>query len=504
MQKESGRTVAEVIRDVDDKTADLIYNYATAMVETKDGTEGAMKSLVQAEGMTAQEHKNSKIKTIQSALALSSEERRALLGGSTTYVAPKTPERKFFDNVCNIWAQMAYVYCQMKQEEKAAEILNFIMENHPTSGTVSAITAVNQSAVSPQKDFFESLKRLKAAQHSKYLSRLTSRQIMAIHYNVALLYFRAGSLNSCRKEVERMEKLSPTNTLTLTMRLVLAVKDSRKKQSDVSVLKGIINKYVEEAGDGSTYVQLVAAQIFLENNDLPNAIAILSGVAEIRAKPSTTTTLFSWMVQTGAEDKAMQLLDAYLQSSTPDDARAVLAWSVEFLLRRQQHQLAANYLKEVVSKSGSLANDSVVTSLLALSLSYSDVEKAREMAAKLQSTKSLVHHNMTDTAVEQLEAQVPSRTALEDIGYRRVTVTEEKKKTTSRRRRAMRRPPKSMEGKLDPERWLPMAVRSYVKDLPPKRKREMKRQRALEQEQKRKQAQQRKKEAAETKTSAAF
>ena len=75
------------------------------------------------------------------------------------------------------------------------------------------------------------------------------------------------------------------------------------------------------------------------------------------------------------------------------------------------------------------------------------------------------------------------------------------------RKRPMRRPPKEPEAgaqrePLDPERWVPIKERTYIRDLPARRQRELRRRRAADQEDKRRQAERRKREAAAAAASA--
>ncbi|EPY22730.1 signal recognition particle subunit SRP72 [Strigomonas culicis] len=497
----NAKKAMQVVRDADEKTGDLVYNSATAQVEAGEDPQAALKTLQQAEALIHREHHSkSSLRTIADVLALPAEARAPKIGGGSAFERPDTPERRFFNEVSLVWVQMAYVHFVLQQLDQAAAILNVVLQAKPTSAVTIAIAAVNWTAAQRHTDFFDALRKLKAAQNPKVVSRLQSRQLLAVHYNMALLHLHAGSVGSCRKEVDQMEKAYPNSPLTHTLRLALTVRENRNRQSDSAAIRSYLKRYEQVAGGKSTAtVQLIAAQIFLESNDLAAAVSALTAAdidAALRYKPATVTTLAAWTAQSGDVDGALELVrEAVLRPGTSAAAkRAVLAWAVDYFTQRHRHAEVTACLKAVRAAAPALAADKVVTALLALSLSYHNLPEARA-CMKLVDGAAVAPGKLATSAVAQLERQLPSKTALEELGYRRPTIQEEARRQLQRRRaRPMRRPPKSTEGKIDPERWVPMSVRSYIKDLPERRKKELRRLRAIEQEQKRRQQASRAKE----------
>lgn len=103
----------------------------------------------------------------------------------------------------------------------------------------------------------------------------------------------------------------------------------------------------------------------------------------------------------------------------------------------------------------------------------------------------------------------PSVGEMAEAGLRRPTARAEGAVVIKpARKRPMRRPTKASvdaaAGKssaaaaepLDPERWVPIKERTYIRDLPSRRQRELRRRRAADQEDKRRQAERRKRDAA--------
>jgi signal recognition particle subunit SRP72 len=136
-------------------------------------------------------------------------------------------------------------------------------------------------------------------------------------------------------------------------------------------------------------------------------------------------------------------------------------------------------------------NSKHVNALLLLALSHTDLARAERMEPSLP---GLVLSTTTSNT-QQTEPSLPPRNLLERAGFQRSASSVEVQRRSKRRKaRPMRRPPKTIVpgSKPDPERWVPIALRSSMKDLPERRKREMRRLRSEEQAAKRKAAEKRK------------
>ncbi|KPI83892.1 putative signal recognition particle protein [Leptomonas seymouri] len=552
--------VAAVFRDVaDEKTPDLLFNLAVAQLEAQD-YEGARSTLLLAEQLCAKDFPKSSLHSLQEALAAEPEVLRAQLGlplvasshaGVGDSANSNSAERSFFNEVSSNWVQQAYVWFLQHREAESRLVMELILTYKPASAVTNAVAAILWTALQRCSDVFDSNRRLKSAQDVKLVPRLTSRQIIAVQYNTALLHLSTGALDRCSRTVEQMEKSFPNSELTQSLRLVLAVRELKRKKGssaplsslsgdNVSAVQEFVRRYESEVthrhGANSPseanrkrqhrFIQMIAAQLFLEQGDVVHAIEAVEGVDDVDFlhRTATVVTLAAWKAQSGDTGGAMQLLKRRLTSSaagglSTEVKKAMLLWAVHDLaVGRGLYMEVGQLLKEIRSVDAALARDREVAALLVVCMAESNVAEAKKHIAALDEAAAAIITGAGSSSTKALSEQEvharvrehPGHAAMNELGYRRVTAADQEATADgvegeqpglcgppSRRRRAMRRPAKNMVGKPDPERWIPMPVRSYIKDLPERRKKELKRLRAIEQEQKRRAAAARQKKAVE-------
>ncbi|ORC92448.1 putative signal recognition particle protein [Trypanosoma theileri] len=513
-----------IVHAADEKTADLLYNAATAQLEMHDYT-AAMQTLQQAETLCARAHPKSRLRSFQDVCAKSDVELQALLD------VKNSPERSFFNDVAAIWVQMAYVNYETRHEDKASALLNVVLRYRPSSTVTLAVASINWAAIQKHIDFFDTHRKLKMAQNPAVSSRLTSRQRLLVRYNTAMLLLHTSNLNGFRRQVEHIADEYPNSDLTHSLKLALAVLESKKKrQSNDKTVAEYLKNYQQSVKEQQKQEQnqrnpvvgkmitLIAAQIFFENGDLEHAIESLSSAPEeIRQKPCTLVTLFTWKVQIGDVKGAKQLLIDFIGSTSkkPTVVREILTWVVQSLASRGLYADAVDVIRAVHTAVPVLEQDKEILALMALCLSHYDMPSARACMEKIpeaiftgtssSGSGSSSAKKLSSSSLAELESQQPSRQQIEALGYHRISGGEDQAdggKVKRTRRRPMRHPPKNLEARVDPERWLPMSRRSYIKDLPERRKRELKRLRASEQEQKRHEAEKRKAAATTVATAA--
>jgi signal recognition particle subunit SRP72 len=552
--------VAAVVRDeAEEKTPDLLFNLAVAQLELQN-YDAAQATLAQAEQLCARDFPQSHLHSLQEALAAEPAVLQAQLGlplvasshagvGSTG--SRPSAERLFFNEVSSNWVQQAYVAFLRHREDEARRVVELIFTYKPTSAVTNAVAAILWTALQRSSDFFDSHRKLKSAQHVKVASRLTSRQIIAVQYNTALLHLSTGQLDRCARTVEQMEKSFPHSELTQSLRLVLAVRELKKKKAlsspssgdSVTAVQECVRRFEEEAttrrgADSPSeasrkrqqhFIQMIAAQLFLEQGDAAHAVAAVETMADIAfvRRPATVVTLAAWKMQSGDVAGAMQLLNQRLTATgaasngySVEVKKAVLLWVIHDLaVGRGLYVEVGELVRAVQAADAALARDREVAALLVLCLAESDEAEAKKHLDSLDADAAAVItgasssrsvKTLSEDDVRLRVREHPGQAAMSELGYRRVTAADQEAAETEgeegkqkpgglprRRRRAMRRPAKSLEGKPDPERWIPMSMRSYIKDLPERRKKELKRLRAIEQEQKRRAAVARQKKAAE-------
>eukprot|EP00796_Vickermania_ingenoplastis_P004067 gene4067-2916_t len=495
----------ETIRKEDDKTYDMCYNAATALI-VANAMPAAMKMLVQAEVLCFKEHSSSTIRSLQQVLDMDEADIVAKMGAINP---TPSAERAFFNDVVNVWVQMAYVWQVQGDVEKASRCLQLILSLKPNSVVTSTVASTNWAAMQGHRDFFEVSRKLKLALNSNTLHRLTSKQLLSLRYNSALLHLQSGSLTNCRRELEQLRKDYPNHYLTHALSLgLIAVEHAKKKKAlpvaECEALAKLVEETASRSGDKSSVTALlntktIMAEIFLQQGDLHRAAEYLAaGSDPLSSSPSAVSTIAAWKVQMGEAKDAIVFLQGEIEKMAPPVAAKVLRWAVHYLgTVRGFYSETAELVEALWGKLPWMHTNKEMAALRCFVLTFTDVAAARAAAASLRPEQPV-----SSSSYEAVMASQPARQQLEKMGYRRVVVGMDKKPgDRTRRRRKMRRPPKTMDGKIDPERWIPMNLRSYIVNLPERRKRELRRLRAIEQDRLRRAAEKRKALALEGSTS---
>lgn len=483
----------ETIRAEEDKTYDMCYNAATALIAASDTT-NAMKMLIQAEMLCASEHKESSFRSLSKVLDTEEADVVSRMGAQS-----EAPERKFFNDVVNVWTQMAYVWQVVGEEAKASKVLQLILSLKPSSVVTSTVASTNWAAMQGKSDFFEVSRKLKLALNPNTLHRLTSKQLLSLRYNSALLHLQSGSLTNCRRELDLLRRDYPDHYLTHSLALgLLSVECAKKKKTlsteECEAAARLVEAAAKNQGNPSYITaKAVAAQIFLKQGDLTRAAEELMEDA-MSGSPAVVCTLTAWKVQLGQVKDAAAYLEGEIVKMPPPVASSVLLWATNFFATvRGLYTVLGDLLQSLWGKLSWMKTSKEMAALRCYVLTFTDLTAAKAAAESILDGKQAC----ASSSYESLTASAPSRSQLEALGYRRLTsdeVTGQKKKKATRQRK-MRRPPKSMEGKIDPERWIPMSLRSYIVNLPERRKRDLRRLRAIEQDRLRRIAEKRKAEA---------
>lgn len=489
----------ETFRMADEKTLDVYYNAATALIASRDMS-GAMKLLIQAEVLCAKEHPKTLTRSLEEALLLTEGDAIAKMG-----VTSITEDRRFFNEAANLWVQMAYVWQMVGEKEKASTVLQLILTLKPTSVATNAVASTNWAAMKGDADFFDVGKKLKMILNSNFLDRLTSKQLLSLRYNYALLNFRYGSKSTCRRELEILKRDYPEHYLTYGLQLGMMALEAGKKQKPSHDDMELLAKKVETAAAKSTNgtsstpfltVNPILAEIYLQQGDLQRVANILSDdQSALSRSPSAVITIASWRVRMGDIQTGFDYLEKEITQMPPPVAAKVIQWMVDdFSTNCGLHAETGASLERLWKKLPWLSQSKEMSALRCFVLSFSDITAARGAALQFKDNGEKVG----PTTLKSLSRWQPSRQDLEALGYRR-TISDEGAQAAAgirhRRQRKMRRPPKEMtDKKIDPERWIPMKQRSYIIDLPERRKRELRRLRAIEQDRLRRIAEKRQQE----------
>lgn len=503
----------QAIREASQPSADLLFNAATAQLEAKN-FDKALELLQSAETLLVKSPAGKK----------STKTQLAHFDGSDS-LAAKSPERVYFDEVSALWTQRAMALQGKNDEAAAARILSVVLQHKPASNATHAIASNNIAAIKRHHDFFETHRRLKHCALPTSVARLTSHQLLVVRYNTAMLLLHTGKLDACRHLVDQIGLEFPSNAFVKMLALALAVRDPKKQKVD-ELLKEAALQSSADRGAGSLQTQLLMAQIYLEKNDLPSAGKELRQMgdahgAALRTRLGYVATLTDLLVRSNDAAAAEEVVRSSLAETCSGSAatkaattEALALFASKYFAQSKLHAASVRVLETAQQLLKKQTSD-VLTANLALALSRTDTAKAEAVLKTLPSSAAK-GASAPAVSADALEKKVPTRAAIEAAGFKRDAAASNSASTVGQRedsakrskQRAMRKPPHAMkrdpttgallpmETRPDPERWIPMADRTYIKDLPEKRKKELKRQRAEEQDRRRRANLQKKQAAA--------
>uniref|UniRef100_A0A7S1MA77 Signal recognition particle subunit SRP72 n=1 Tax=Neobodo designis TaxID=312471 RepID=A0A7S1MA77_NEODS len=484
----------------DNVTFDGAFNAATGAIEKKDYTL-ARTLLAQALGLCLHEHGHD----------VGSTDIVALAQQCASDDCPKAV-RDTVRDAAPVMVQQAFVAFATGDEAGAQKLLAPLIPLQDKLPVATyAAACVNWAAVRRHSDFFDTFKRLKYVQQPQVEARLTTRQRLYVKYNTVLLLLgMGGRLNECRRLVDAMVRDDPDSELgALALTAVLVHKDGAAgKSGKTSRAEEHFRAFVAQRGaEDAASTRLTLAQLALERGNVAAALDRIRSApaAMLKQFPSAVATVaHGYATRVGDVDAAVAVVQAAAAAfaGTPDeDAYAIFA--ADFYAAHHRDALAAAAYEKVLARAGVDAKQRQRV-VAALVRAAARVNPALALKFRDQLPEDAATHADASGA-----GSGPTVAAMAEVGLRRPTARAQGAVVVKpARTRPMRRPPKIPEGatsapQMDPERWVPMKQRTYIRDLPARRQRELRRRRASEQEEKRRQAERRKREAAAAAAAAA-
>lgn len=468
------KKAADAVRKADEKTSDMLFNAATAELENRQFDQ-AMATLSKAEQLVARNHGPSEASKVS--VEYFSQLQNPL--------PAKGPERSLFEDLSPVWVQRAYLHYAKGEEDASAAILAPILKHKPNSVAINAVASINWAAIQRHKDFFDTHRKLKQVQTPVMMRRLTTKQKLLVRYNTAMLLLNIGKLGNCKQIAESLLEEHPDSDLGPLLLLAATVRaDASGKQKKSSRVDDLLASISKKGTSAQT--RFTIAQIRLEQGDTPGCLAELSQVEGVDQRIGYVLTACEWLIRNGDYDGAAALTERSLNKTKYE--KKLLSTVGRSFIRVGANAHAASILN---AAPASLRDDVELLALRVIALARSDI------AAALIASKSLPPSVAPSLPDDILLASVPVRAAVEAAGFKRTgddNQDEDHIRQKKQRSRPMRRPAKcaAKDSRPDPERWLPVAIRPTMKDMPERRKKELKRIRASEQADKRKAAEKRK------------
>lgn len=470
------KKAADAVRKADEKTSDMLFNAATAELENRQYDQ-AMATLAKAEQLVARQHGSN-----------NSVEHFARL----EVLPAKGPERSLFEELSPMWLQRAYLHYAKGEEDLSANILAPILRHNSNSAAVNAVASINWAAIKRHNDFFDTYRKLKHVQTPVMMRKLATKQKLLVRYNTAMLLLNIGKLSNCKQIAESLLEEHPDSDLGPLLLLAATVRADKlgsSKQKKSSRVDDLLASISSKGNVKSAQTRFTIAQIRLEQGNVANCLEELSQIEGIDQRIGFTLTAAEWLIRSGDFDTAVALATNAIAKSKVE--KTILSGVGRSLIRVGANAQAASLLNATPAK---LRDDGELLALRVIALARSDISGA------IQAAKALPAAASQPLPDDVLLSSVPTRAAVEAAGFKRTGAQEEEEriKQTKPRVRVMRRPSKSIGKELrpDPERWLPIPIRPTMKDMPERRKKELKRIRASEQSDKRRASDKRKAAAA--------
>jgi len=466
-----------VVRQASEPSADLMFNLATSELQQKNYA----KSL---------EYLDSAEKLVEVKVP------EAVTASDAPVIAnAKSTERSAFDAVAPLWVQRAFVLASQGNEPEAEKLLAKVLHHRPSSQVLHAVAGVNLAAIKRHHDFFESHRRLKQATTPAVLQKFTSSQQLISRYNAALLLLHTDKLGASKSVLDALLQQQPNSELGQLLSVAIKLSEQKKKRA---VKVDELLKDLNTSGPSSATKVFTVAQLYLEAGDPSNAARELTKAIANPPQLGLLCTAVDLFVRSNDFAGAIKIASEATKSLPVATAKTFVLWLASYLERTDNAARTVPVIEQLLSTVAN-KNDSELRAALVAALAPMDLTKAEEQVKLLPSAKETAAAGPS-VAVEVLERQMPSRADIERAGYRQdsVDVLRQQKLSKTKKRRLLRRLPKTAtvdkegfvtfsEPRADPERWIAMSRRESMKDMPEKRKRELKRQRADQQQRIRKQ-----------------
>eukprot|EP00668_Euglena_longa_P033451 GGOE01043022.1.p1 GENE.GGOE01043022.1~~GGOE01043022.1.p1 ORF type:complete len:620 (-),score=245.71 GGOE01043022.1:272-2131(-) len=383
------------------------------------------------------------------------------------------PAQQLQDELCVIQAQQAFVLRQLGDVAGSRALIDSVLAAKPSSIQATAVAEINWVALNKDQGLFEACKKLRHVSRRAVNSKLTAPQRMAVRHSNAALLLRMGKVDACHSACGTLTQQCPASDLGPLFAAALYAKEKKFGKAEDA-----LRTYIK-AHSGSALplrAQLSLAQLQLSQRKTAAAIQTLSQIHGVEQRLGILAFLVKLYVQTRQVEAAIKLLDSaidFLSQQPPSQATqakvlTLLTKSAELKLQERRYQEAADTYKRGLQVK---ANDTALLSGLVVALAEFNPDEAEQCMTKLP------------RAVDEgrLQALLADRVALEAMEVPRdgkatkkrkasgdnameVDRPQKGRKTSARKKkRKMRHPPKVIDGKPDPERWIRLKDRSYYK-----------------------------------------
>eukprot|EP01119_Soliformovum_irregulare_P014784 TRINITY_DN4070_c0_g1_i1.p1 TRINITY_DN4070_c0_g1~~TRINITY_DN4070_c0_g1_i1.p1 ORF type:complete len:673 (-),score=256.53 TRINITY_DN4070_c0_g1_i1:44-1975(-) len=346
--------------------------------------------------------------------------------------------------------QLGYVYQLEGKSDEASQLYASVLKAKP-SDEVYAVASNNTVVIKKDSDKSASLQRLKQATSNK--EKLNAAQRKLVEFNKGLILVSMGKQDQAREVIKSLE----TEFGTGSDLVALLESSILFKNGQIAESQELLQKYVQKNPKNSNLrLMLSLAQIQLEKGDVQSAIRILESIPERNQKAGIVATLVTLYDKLEDVQGAVKIMDEHTQwldsqkDNSSENSTKFLKQCAAFQLKHGNYKEAASAYEKVLKK-----NPKDIDAIPGLIVAYShyDPKQAQKFSSRLPELEG-----QTSVDAEQLEKiAIPreNQVAVETKGSENSGKKEEKRK-----RKKKRPQPKDMTKPLDPERWLPLHMRS--------------------------------------------
>ena len=363
--------------------------------------------------------------------------------------------------------QLALVYQLNGNTEEALNMYNSILKTKPSDGAMAAVASNNVVVIHKARDVFDSKKKMKVATSVGLENKLTSHQRRVIALNQCLLYFYMNQIEQCRELANSLKSRFPDSDFSTLILASLLYKEKKHVESTE-----LLDSYAKSHPHACSRVLLTLAQNHLKDGNYETAARLLESIPDLKYRLGVVAMRVALYERLGKIDEACKLLDEALANmekkagklSAGSLAHRLLRENAEFRLKHSYYKEAAGFFEKLIRVDG---KDKNALAGLIMATSHVNPKAAEQYASQLPAVKS--KSNLNTDELERMNVTVTRK----ETPPKGLQKTEEKvavdfsKIAKKKKKKRKNKPPKDgvMDGKADPERWIPRWERSYYRKI---------------------------------------
>lgn len=389
-------------------------------------------------------------------------------------------EEEIEEECLPIQTQLCYVFSCRGDLVKAKEILGSVSKKHENDIVSMILSTNNILASSKNEDLKKELKDLKwnsLVRHSDLSSKLLPAQLKTIEKNNALFLMNIGKIPKAQEFVTEKLKENPSDNDFMLL-------DYSLRNAEVSDKQVIIKDLENQVSTKSVSLVLYLVQLYIAEQKFTEAIELLHKLY-FSAEPESESSLewspgiLSVMVHlyklNNQEEKGVELLKKAIEIFSQKNFSSLHELKKQYAIYalKSSKQISEDILNILVELMKQDPSDLTVSAALVMASSaISDASKSKQYYAHLTKLRKDAD-SATETPISANEIDLKLDKLEEIWNLNTTSVAKDETSADKVNKKKKKKPlPKNYDPNKqpDPERWLPMKMRSYYKSNANKKK----------------------------------